>query len=112
MNFYADENFPKRTVEKLRNLGHDVLTAFEDERANQSIPDKDVLARATKLDRIVLTLNRKDFKRLHSEDLNHAGIVICKEDADRSGQAERIDEKVCEIADTKGQLIRIYRPDR
>jgi len=39
MALYADENFPLRVVEELRRLGHDVLTAFEDGKANQSITD-------------------------------------------------------------------------
>jgi hypothetical protein len=28
-SFYANENFPRRTVEALRALGHDVLTTKE-----------------------------------------------------------------------------------
>ena len=64
MALYADENFPLRVVEELRRLGHDVITAFEDGRANQSITDQDILARAIELDRAILTLNRLDFKRL------------------------------------------------
>ena len=32
MRFYADENFPRRVVEELRRLDHDVLTAYEDSR--------------------------------------------------------------------------------
>jgi len=63
MTLYADENFPLRTVEELRRLGHDVLTALEDGRANQSIPDEDLLARATEIGRTLLTINRLDFKR-------------------------------------------------
>ena len=49
MALYADENFPLRVVEELRRLGHDVLTALEDGRANQSITDNDLLARATEV---------------------------------------------------------------
>jgi hypothetical protein len=77
MALYADENFPLRVVEELRRLGHDVLTAFEDGRANQSIVDRDLLARATEMGRALLTLNRLDFKRLHRQMPDHAGIVIC-----------------------------------
>jgi len=51
MVLYADENFPLRAVEEPRRLGHDVLTAFEDGRANLSIPDEDLLARATQIGR-------------------------------------------------------------
>src|SRR2546422_11329735 len=80
MGLYADENFPLRTVEELRRLGHDVLTALEDGRANQSIPDEDLLARATEIGRTLLTINRLDFKRLHRQMPDHAGIIICTED--------------------------------
>ena len=51
MGLYADENFPFRVIEELRHLGVDVLTAFEDGRANQSITDPIILARATELGR-------------------------------------------------------------
>lgn len=110
MQFYADENFPIYVVAELRNLGHDVLTAFEDGRANQKIPDDEVLRRAAELGRTILTINRKDFKKLHESNDNHAGIIICTLDSDFAGQAARIAEKVGEIEDAKGQLIRVYRP--
>lgn len=110
MKFYADENFPLRTVEELRLLGHDVLTTFEDGRANQAIPDEDVLQRAIDLDRVLITFNRKDFKRLHFQNHNHTGIIICTEDPDRVGQAQRISDKVAEFENTTGQLIRVNRP--
>ena len=32
--FYSNENFPKRVVEELRRLGHDVLTSYEAGRAS------------------------------------------------------------------------------
>lgn len=110
MLFYADENFPLAVVTELCNLGHDVLTALEDDRANQKIPDEKVLERATELGRAVLTINRLDFKRLHHADINHTGIVICTFDADFIGQAQRIDEACKEFNEIKGQLIRVYRP--
>ncbi|HZH34550.1 MAG TPA: DUF5615 family PIN-like protein [Pyrinomonadaceae bacterium] len=112
MNFYADENFPLRTVEELRRRGHDVLTTFEDKKANQAIPDEQILARAVELRRAVLTINRRDFKRLHGANPNHPGIVICTEDPNRARQAERISEKVKEFESLDNQLVRIYRPDK
>ena len=63
MLFYADENFPLTVVVELRHLGHDVLTAFEDGKANQKIPDDKVVERAAELGRAVLTINRKDFQK-------------------------------------------------
>ena len=109
MQLYADENFPLRVVEELRRLGHDVLTANEDGKANQSISDEDVLARATALGRIVLTLDRLDFKRLHRHHPEHSGIVICTADPDRIGQAERISDALEDVGDPRGQLVRVYR---
>jgi predicted nuclease of predicted toxin-antitoxin system len=109
MALYADENFPLRVVEELRRLGHDVLTALEDGRANQSITDNDLLARATEINRALLTLNRLDFKRLHRQISGHAGIIICTEDPDRVGQAKRVDASIAEVGELRGQLIRVYR---
>jgi hypothetical protein len=110
MPLYADENFPLRTVEELRRLDHDVPTAMEDGRANQSLPDPDVLARATEIGRALLTLNRIDFKRLHREMPDHAGIIICTEDPDRIGQAQRVTTSIVEAGELRGKLIRVYRP--
>lgn len=112
MDLYADENFPLRVVEELRRLGHDVVTAFEDGRANQSIPDRALLIRATEIGRALITLNRLHFKRLHREMSNHAGIVICSEDPDRVGQALRISTSIGQASDLKGRLVRVYRPQQ
>lgn len=71
----------------LRRLGHDVLTILETGAANQALPDENVLAFATTQNRIVLTLNRKDFIRLHRDRPPHAGIVVCPFDLDFAGQA-------------------------
>lgn len=109
MRLYADENVPRRTIEELRRLGHDVLTALEDGRANQSIPDEDVLTRAVELGRAVLTLNRIDFRRLHRQRPDHAGIIICTNDPDRRAQGRRIAEALGEANEIDGQLIRVYR---
>ena len=110
MKFYADENFPLRTVTELRNLGHDVLTAFEDNKANLAIPDDDFLARAIELNRTVLTHNRIDFKRLHTQNSEHFGIVICTENKDRLELANKIHEKVSEYDHLEGELVKVYRP--
>jgi predicted nuclease of predicted toxin-antitoxin system len=110
MALYADENFPLRVIEELRRLGQDVLTVFEDGRANQSIIDFDIPARATELGRAIVTLNRVDFKRLHIRMPGHAGIIICTEDPDRIGQAQRIAEAIAEAGDLRAKLIRVYHP--
>lgn len=61
---YADEQFPYQVVEYLRDLGHDVLTVQEAGNANLKIPDDEVLAFASSNERVILTLNRRDFCRL------------------------------------------------
>ena len=110
MLFYADENFPRAAVEELRRMGHDVLTAEEDGRANRQVPDEGVLERGIELGRAVVTLNRVDFKRLHLYTPDHAGIVICTFDPDFTRQARRIDEAIRQAGELKGKLVRIYRP--
>jgi predicted nuclease of predicted toxin-antitoxin system len=62
---YANENFPLPVVEELRATGHDVITVAETGKAEQAWPDEDVLEFAMQDDRVLLTLNRKHFIRLH-----------------------------------------------
>jgi hypothetical protein len=87
---YANENFPLSTVEALRHLGHDVLTTAESGRAGQAIPDADVLAFAMAEQRIVVTLKRHHFIRLHHTTPAHAGIVVCMFDPGFMALAHRI----------------------
>lgn len=108
--FYSNENFPQQTVEELRKLGHDVLTSLEAGKANRRIPDDEVLGFATSLERAVLTLNRKHFRRLHAKSVAHAGIVLCTQDGDSAGQAQRIHALVTEHSALSGRLLRVYRP--
>lgn len=107
---YADENFPLPVVEKLRELGHDALTTYESGKAEQRISDSEVLAYSTRENRILLTLNRKHFIRLHDENPNHAGIIVCTYDPDFEGQAHRIHEVLEQYPKLNGQLIRVNRP--
>jgi predicted nuclease of predicted toxin-antitoxin system len=87
---YTNENFPFPTVEALRGLGHDVLTTVESGRAGQTIPDVEVLAFAGAEDRIVITLNRRHFIRLHHTTPTHTGIIVCTFDLDFAALAHRI----------------------
>ena len=109
-SFYANENFPRRAVEALRALGHDVLTTQEAGNAGQAIPDHEVLDFAMRAGRAVLTLNRRDFIRLHKRGISHAGIVVCAEDTDTKAQAARVHEAVTSFQTLTGQLIRINQP--
>ena len=106
---YADEQFPRQVVELLRSLGHSVLTVQEAGQANQRISDDLVLQFATERDCAVLTMNRRDFIKLHKRNSMHAGIIVCTEPYSWKALAEGINEAI-EAAETlTGKLIRINR---
>jgi predicted nuclease of predicted toxin-antitoxin system len=107
---YADEQYPYPVVELLRNLGHDVLTVQEAGKANQRIPDGDVLAFASSEKRAVITENRKDFFRLHRIQSDHAGIIACTNDRNWESLANRIHAAITAEASLQGKLIRVVRP--
>ena len=110
VRLYADENFPLPVVVELRRLGHDVLTTLEAGRAGASVPDEEVLAFALSDGRVVLTLNRRHFVRLHSQHPEHAGIIVCSFDADFGGQARRINMAIGDREALRGTLLRVNRP--
>jgi hypothetical protein len=106
---FSDENFDRNVVLELRRLGHDVLTAHEAGRANQRIPDVDVLAFATLLGRAVLTFDRRDYGRLHGQSPVHAGIITCTDDRDVAALARRIHNRISALPSLAGQLIRVTK---
>jgi predicted nuclease of predicted toxin-antitoxin system len=107
---YANENFPLPVVEELRRLGHDVLTIHEAGKAGQAVQDEQVLAFATAEGRALVTLNRKDFIRLHNVHPDHKGIIVCTFDSDFIGQARRIHAAIESKTQLSGELIRVSRP--
>ena len=60
MIFLADENFPRKSVELLRNAGYDTLRMLEISRSEK---DPGVLSISVELQRILLTFDR-DFGEL------------------------------------------------
>jgi hypothetical protein len=107
---YADENFPLGVVNGLRVREHDVLTAIDAGMANQRISDEEVLKFATSQNRAAITINRRDFIRLHARYPGHTEIIVCTQDADINRQAERIDELLNVTPTLTGILLRIVRP--
>lgn len=107
---YSNENFPLPAVVELRRLGHDVLTSQEAGQAGQALPDEAVLAFAQANNRLVLTLNRKHFIRLHTLQPPHAGIIVCSYDPDFNALAQRIHAALTTQTDWRGQLVRVNRP--
>lgn len=106
---YSNENFPLPVVVELRRLGHDVLTVLEAGRADQTIPDDEVLSFAVQQDRAVLTMNRRHFIRLHSQQPQHAGIIVCTFDRNFLGLAARINAVIQTEGDIAGKLLRVHR---
>lgn len=109
-SLYANENFPRQGVEALRALGHDVLTTVEAGNAGRAIADEEVLAFAARAGRAVLTINRRDFIRLHARSADHAGIVVCTQDPDVAGQAQRIHDAISAMPTLARHLVRVNRP--
>jgi len=109
---YANENFDFAVVEILRDIQHDILTTLEAGKANQSIPDEEVLAFAHAQGRIVITFNYQDFKKLHQFFPIHAGIIICTEDKDIGALALRIHHALENAeGNLENQLVRMNRPN-
>lgn len=106
---YANENFPLPVVNELRRLGHDVLTTQDTGRAEQAVPDEEVLEFAVNQKRAVITLNRKHFVQLHRRESDHSGIIVCTFDRDFMAQAQRIHDATS-VSELAGKLIRVNRP--
>lgn len=113
IRLYANENFPRPVVEHLRNSGYDVLTIQEQGHASEAMADEEVLNRAINDERAVITLNRRDFIRLHEHHPEHHGIIVCSVNEDFQRQAGLIDQAIQSTIKrhksmTK-QLIRVHR---
>jgi hypothetical protein len=68
-----------------------------------------VLARAAADQRAVVTLNRRDFIRLHEQGAAHAGVVVCTADNNFQALATRIHQRIEAEQTLNGQLIAIQR---
>jgi len=109
VKLYSNENFPFPVVEELRNSGYDVLTIQETGSAGTAMSDEDVLAFAYKENRILLTLNRRHFIRLHNSKYLHSGIITCTFDPDFKSLASRIHTLLNGESEFDGKLFRINR---
>lgn len=106
---YSNENIPLPVVETLRSRGHDVLTSFEAGKANEAVPDEEVLAFASRQGRAVLTHNRKDFIRLHRLRPEREGIIVCTDNPDFQALAAMIHARLDTMKSLKRQLVRVNR---
>ena len=106
---YSNENFPLPVVQTLRQLGHDVLTTHDTGKSNAGIPDDEVLRFAIEDGRAVLTHNRQDFIRLHRQNPDHAGIIVCTDNPDFPALATKVHEQLEVLTSLQGQLVRVNR---
>jgi uncharacterized protein with PIN domain len=110
LRLYANENFPLETVQVLRKMGYDVLTTHEMGKSNLSIPDEDVLAFAISENRAIVTINRKDFMRLHRLNPIHSGIIVCTKNDDFENFAVCIHKVLFPYGEnTDNLLLRVYK---
>ena len=109
---YANENLAIDLVEALRQFNHDILSSYDAGQANQGFPDDEVLDYATLNDRCVITFNRDDFVALHRNGVNHAGIIICKDDRDYLGQAQALHDYLETKDRLHNRLIRVQRQNQ
>lgn len=111
IRLYTNENFPQKVVNLLGQKGYDVLTTKDAGKAGVGIPDEDVLAFANQENRVLLTINRKDFIKLHKMGNPHCGIVVCTENYDLEAFAENLHIAIHSFSQEtlKGQLLRVYR---
>jgi Domain of unknown function (DUF5615) len=98
---YADEDIDRPLIEALRARGFDVLTV----QATRSFGEDDAtqLERAATLGRVLLTFNRRHFRRHHAAWMAagraHAGIVTVPQ----GGTAERRAVRVALLLDWVGR---------
>lgn len=104
----ADEDFPRPVSLHLRSLGHDVQLAVETGLANRRTEDPILLEYARDHQRILLTHNRKHFRRLHPT-MSHSGVVICSRFDDFISLAEAIDGCLTEVMDCSDRMISVTK---
>jgi predicted nuclease of predicted toxin-antitoxin system len=75
-----DDSQDKVLVRLLREAGHDVVTVKEAGLMSQ--PDSTVFSYALAKNRILLTLNCRDFQALHQANPNHPGIFVVYQEAE------------------------------
>jgi predicted nuclease of predicted toxin-antitoxin system len=113
IRFYSNENLAIDLVEAIRGLGYDVLTSYDAQQANQGIPDDEVLRYATINNRCVLTFNRGDFLKLHRSQVDHCGIIACREERDYSAQVQVLHEYLEPgNQDLENRLLRLQKQNQ
>lgn len=104
MKLLLDEDSEaKALIQRLLDAGHDVATIGQ--LGQRGEPDATVLNLAKHAERVLLTRNCSDFKRLHDADSNHAGILAVYHERD-----PRKDMSYSEIAHAIDTLQQVGAP--
>lgn len=108
---YMDQHVPASVTEQLCRRGIDVVTVFEDNRAEQG--DEEILDRAAQLQRVLFTQDI-DFVEITSRRLaqgpSFAGVVYAHQQKATVGQLVtnlELISKVMTLEEMRDQLIRI-----
>jgi predicted nuclease of predicted toxin-antitoxin system len=108
----ADECLSNAVIDGLRRAGHDVLTVRELGLAYVGTPDETVMQRAIELNRTVLTMDERHYRRLHRVQPVHSGIVVFNDDGDRAALVARLDQAIGQHLPLDGRVLHVPRPPR
>jgi hypothetical protein len=99
----ADEHFDVEVVAALSSKGHDIVTVrrMNQNKRGDGWTDEDVLRIAKEHNRVLLTDNIKDFRKLHRSMHWHEGIVACASEHDAQAKADRIDQLLRDAMDDR-----------
>jgi hypothetical protein len=116
--FLLDADVPPVLADALRKSGYNALAASGDP-ALGALSDADLLAEATRQDRIVVTFNVVDFVALTQDlmraDRIHAGVILIHsrtfKRSDAGGMARSLDALVRSRRDLRNAVIYLSRQD-
>ena len=108
MRFLIDESADARVAGYLRSLGHDVALVAVDYAP--SLDDADVLARAVRDQRILITFDRDFGELVFSEQQPHAGVLYFRlGPIDLQVELDRLDHVLTEYAGEMNAFLTITR---
>lgn len=94
MRFLVDECAGPTVARWLASIDHDVYSVFDE---SAGMPDEDVLSKAVKDDRVLIT-NDKDFGELiFRERRTHRGVIFLRLADERSSNKIAVLQKILEI---------------
>lgn len=103
MKLLLDENLSPRVAVDLRTDGHDVVHLRE--RGRLGISDPEVLALAFAEDRVLVTANVADFRKLAAARELHAGIVLLLDGGLRRDEQTEVLRRVWGVLAAEGELV-------